>query len=82
MPENFELPLWYNGKEIMLPAEYKPWGYTHRITVFVEDFPFVFEPDEEKNYRAIIIEQDTKKAEKIDQQLLQAIAVTLQELFS
>lgn len=82
MPENFELPLWYNGKEIMLPAEFQPWGYTHRITVFVEDFPFVFEPDEEKNYRAIIFEQNRKKAEKIDQQLLQAIAETLQELFS
>ncbi len=82
MPENFELPLWYNGKEIMLPAEFQTWGYTHRITVYVEDFPFVFEPDEEKNYRAIIIEQDRKKAEKIDRHLLQAIAETLHDLFA
>ncbi len=82
MSENFELPLWYNGKEIMLPAEFQPWGYTHRITVYVEDFPFVFEPDEEKKYRAIIIGQDRKKAERIDQHLLQAIVETLQELFS
>lgn len=82
MSENFELPLWYNGKEIMLPAEFQPWGYTHRITVYVEDFPFVFEPDEEKNYRAFIIGQDRKKAERIDQHLLQAIVETLQELFS
>lgn len=82
MSENFELPLWYNGKEIMLPAEFQPWGYTHRIIVYIENFPFVFEPDEEKNYRVIVLEQDGKKAEKIDQQLLQAIAETLQELFS
>jgi hypothetical protein len=42
----------------------------------------VFELDEEKNYRTIVLEQDRKKAEKIDQQLLQAIAETLQKLFS
>lgn len=82
MHETFDLPVWYNGKEIMLPAELQPWGYSHRITVYIENFPFMFEPDEEKNYRAIIIEQDRKKAEKIDQQLLQAIAETLHVLFS
>lgn len=82
MHETFDLPLWYNGKEIMLPAELQPFGYTHRIIVYIEDFPFTFEPDEEKNYRAIVSEQDRKKAEKVDQHLLQAISETLHDLFA
>lgn len=65
----------------MFPAELQPLGYTHRITVHIENFPFIFEPDEEKNYRAIISIEDQKKADKIDKQLLQTVAETLQDLF-
>lgn len=81
MHETFDLPVWYNGKEIMFPAELQPYGYTHRIAVHIENFPFIFEPDEEKNYRAIISIEDQKKAEKIDKLLLQTVAETLQDLF-
>lgn len=80
MHESFDLPVWYNGKELMLPAELQPWGYTHRITVHIENFPFIFEPDEERNYRAVVSIEDQKKAEKIDTYLLQAVADTLQDL--
>lgn len=82
MHEIFDLPLWYNGKEIMLPAELQPFGYSHRIIVYIEDFPFTFEPDEEKKYRAIVSEQDRKKAEKIDHHFLEVIAETLHDLFA
>jgi hypothetical protein len=82
MHEIFDLPLWYNGKEIMLPAELQPFGYSHRIIVHIEDFPFTFEPDEEKNYRAVIAPEHSSKAEKIDRDLLQAVAETLHDLFA
>ena len=82
MHETFDLPLWYNGKEIMLPAELQPFGYSHRIIVHIEDFPFTFEPDEEKKYRAVISPEHRRKAEKIDRELLQAVAETLHDLFA
>jgi hypothetical protein len=82
MPESFELPVWYNGKELMLPAELQAWSTSHRIIVTIEDFPFTFEPDEERNYRAVIAMEDSSRAEKIDRQLLQAIAETLHDLFA
>lgn len=82
MDESFELPVWYNGKEIMLPAELQPWGYTHRIIVHIEDIPFHFEPDEERNYRATIVNELKINAEKIDKLLLQAVAETLHDLFA
>lgn len=82
MHETFDLPVWYNGKEIMLPAELQPWGYTHRITVQIEDIPFHFEPDEEKNYRAVIDPALKITADKIDKKILQAVAETLHDLFA
>jgi hypothetical protein len=82
MPETFDLPVWYKEKELMLPAELQAWGTSHRIIVTIEDFPFTFEPDEERNYRAVVSMEDRAKAEKIDQELLQAVAETLHELFN
>jgi len=81
MPESFELPVWYKEKELMLPAELQAWSTSHRIIVHIEDFPFIFEPDEERNYRAVLSPDDRIKAEKIDRHLLEAIAETLHNLF-
>lgn len=81
MPETFELPIWYKEKELLLPAELQAWFTSHRIIVFIEDFPFTFEPDEERNYRAVVSMDDRAKAAKIDQNLLQAVVETLHDLF-
>lgn len=82
MPESFELPVSYKGKELMLPAELQAWSTSHRVVVFIEDFPFVFEPDEERNYRAVVAGDDRMKAEKVDRELLQVVAETLHDLFA
>lgn len=81
MPETFDLPVWYKEKEIMLPAELQAWSTSHRIIVYIGDFPFTFEPDEERNYRAVVPIEDRAKAEKVDQELLQVVAETLRDLF-
>lgn len=81
MPETFDLPIWYKEKEIMLPAELQAWSTSHRIIVYIEDFPFTFEPDEERNYRAVVLLEDRANAEKVDQELLQVVAETLRDLF-
>lgn len=81
MSEKFDLPVWFNNEEIMFPAEFQPWGYSHRIIVSINQYPFIFEPDEEKKYRAIISADEMKKAGNTDKQLLQAITETLQDLF-
>lgn len=46
MPESFELTVWYTAKELMLPAEMQAGSTSHRMIVYIEDFPFTFEPDE------------------------------------
>ena len=82
MSETFDLPLWYNGKEMFLPAELLPMGFTHKIKVTVDGLDILFEPDEERNYRAVITEADRDKAGHINKALLEVIVETLHELFS
>jgi hypothetical protein len=35
MDEGFELPISYNGKELLLPAKLIQFGYTYRIEVTI-----------------------------------------------
>lgn len=82
MSENFELPVWYHGKELLFPAELLPMGYSHKIKITVNDTDLLFEPDEERHYRALIAEADRESVLRMDQQLLGAICETLDELFA
>jgi hypothetical protein len=78
MNEPFELPVTYRGEELLFSARLQQLGYTHRIVVDVYDQEIFFEPDEERNYRAII-EQD-KLDKHISVELLQAIAEAIESI--
>lgn len=81
MLDLFELPVDYKGTERLFPAELLPMGFTHKIKVTVEGTEFIFEPDEERNYRAMVTEQDHFNQNHIDKGLLQEICNTLDMLF-
>lgn len=53
MTESFILPVNYLGTEHEFKARFERWGYTHRIAVLIDEDTFVFEPDEEGNYRTL-----------------------------
>ncbi|MCD8739326.1 hypothetical protein LT679_01820 [Mucilaginibacter roseus] len=46
----FFLRVKYTSKVLELPASFQRYGYTYRISVFINDQPYVFEPDKEGNY--------------------------------
>jgi len=72
MNELFDLPVIYQGEELLLPAQLLQSGYIHRFRVEVNGQEVVFENDEEGNYRAMV---DAEKVTKqIDVELLKAIA--------
>ncbi len=77
----FELPVEYNGKEMLFPAELLPMGFTHKIKVTVDGTEILFEPDEERNYRAMIANTDMDKPVHLNKNLLEVICTTLDELF-
>ena len=81
MPESFELPVIFLGKEILFPAELFATGFSYKIKVMVDGIGVFFEPDEEKNYRATIDHADQDKANQLNKSLLQAISETLHEVF-
>lgn len=77
MDEIFELPVHYNGQNLLLPAKLQVWGYSHRILVTLKNQTVIFEPDEERNYRAILPDQEKTP----DVQLVQAIIMAIESLF-
>ena len=82
LDNSFELPITYKGKEHLLPADLITYGYSYKIEINVFDTIVVFEPDEERQFRAIINTEEQPGAAKVDKELLQLIAETLHSLFS
>ena len=80
MEEEFVFTVFYNNQEVELKATLQLFGYTHKIAVMVNDIPVLFEPDEERNYRAILPFGEANE-KKTDTVFLQAIASKLEELF-
>jgi hypothetical protein len=80
MDEPFELPVSYHDKEMLFTARLEQLGYTHRFVVDVYGTEVIFEPDEEKKYRAILEEAQLNK--NITRELLQAIAATIEDILS
>ena len=79
MAELFTLTFSYLNNEKEYNAELQVYGYSYKIAITINDAVVFFEPDEERNFRAVFAEPDTKM--DIDKGLLQAIAMQLEEAF-
>jgi hypothetical protein len=82
MSEQFELPVSFKGEKWMLPAEFMNMGYTHRIKITVNGITLLFEPDEEKNYRAILDNTEKDGLKAPDREFIKKISETLHSLFA
>jgi len=80
MEEEFELPVKYKLEELMFNAKLIVTGYTHKFSVDVNGQIIVFEPDEEKNYRAVINYDNINNEINIDKNLLKVIAASIEEI--
>ncbi|HET7899467.1 MAG TPA: hypothetical protein VFL47_17390 [Flavisolibacter sp.] len=74
----FELPVHYRGEELQFPAELKQTGYSHQIVVDVYGTDVFFEPDEERNYRALV--DPEKLTKQVNAELLKAIAESIEAI--
>lgn len=73
----YEIPVHYKGEEILVPAQLLVTGYTHKFRVEVAGHEVFFEPDEERNYRAML-DPAHSDSTKINIDLLQAIAAGIE----
>ncbi len=80
MSETFILPVLYKNKEIQFNAELRTAGYIHKIAIEIDGTEVLFEPDEERNYRAIIHHEHVRSMEK-NRELIKVIVETLEETF-
>ena len=80
MDDTFELPVNYKNEELLFPAEFLRMGYSYKIKVDVYGQMILFEPDEERNWRAVVNTDDLSKM-KTDRALIQAIIEILDQLW-
>jgi len=80
MDEGFLLPVTFLGEEYEFETGFQRYGYIHRIAVNINGVTVLFEPDEERNYRALITPEQMDRSKELNVGLLQAIAGVLETL--
>ena len=81
MNEDFELPVDYKGKEILLTARLLQQGYGYKIEVEVGEMKLLFEKDDHGDWRALTEPGKEVAFGQIDVELLKAIAASLTQIF-
>ncbi len=79
MDNDFEIPVNFNGKEITFPAKLLNYGFTIKLEIEIEDTKVLFEPDEERNWRALISYEDLQANKKLNPELLKLIASEIEK---
>jgi hypothetical protein len=80
MTQDFDLPVTYKGAERLFSATLDAQRFSHRFLVDVYGQEIAFEPDEERNYRALVEKEMFNKNKKIELELLQAIASAIETI--
>ena len=80
MEEQFELPVKYKGRQYLFKAALLVFGFTHKFQVDITGQTVIFEPDEERNYRAIVNYSDANNRKEIDVELLRKITEAIEEI--
>ena len=79
MEEGFEISVPYKNEELLIPARLLMQGFTYKIEAIINGRVVWFEPDEERNFRAILPPDSDMETTPPDAALLQAVATALQE---
>ena len=74
--EPFSLPVEYKGKEIIIPGRLVRRGYSYKIHMEVDGGDIIFEPDEERNFRAV---SENVVGSGVSIEIIRAIAEALEK---
>jgi hypothetical protein len=80
MNESFDIPVSFKGETLFFSSRLLQCGYTHKFVVDVYGQPVYFEPDEERNYRAIIETADINTNKELNFELLKAVAHAIEAI--
>lgn len=80
MNEPFDLPVICKNQQLFFKAQLLLLGCTHKFSVEVNGNEILFEPDEERNYRAVIPYEKLQDIKDVDKELLRAIAEAIESI--
>lgn len=80
MVEDFKIPVLYNNQRLNFPAQLVRYAYSYKIEVDVEGTMIYFEPDEERNWRALVGYEEIEVNRNLNRELLKAIATSIEEI--
>jgi hypothetical protein len=80
MDDQFDIPVFYKGEELLFEGELLAYSYSYKIQVEVNGTMVLFEPDDERNLRAIINPENFNEGKKIDVELLKCIGKGIEEI--
>jgi hypothetical protein len=80
MNELFTITVSYLGEEHSFEARLITVGYGHKFFVMINGIEVIYEPDEERNYRAILNEADRAKVKESDAGLIKAVGDKIQAI--
>ena len=80
MEDTFDIPISYKGRELLFKSKLLILGYTPKISVYVNGTEVLFEPDEERNYKAVIDPEKMEGMKTIDKELLKTIAGAIETI--
>lgn len=74
MENEFIIPVTFAGEELQFAGRLLDYGYSSKLEVDIEGSKIIFEPDEERKWRALISHEDLSADKKISIELLKAVA--------
>jgi hypothetical protein len=82
MNDPFYIPVSYKNTDYQFEAQLLTTAYGYKIEVLVGDVSFMFERDEEGNFRALPSQPENDRVLKTDPVLLQAVANSIEDILS
>lgn len=80
MEDNFIIDISNDGVEMNFEARLIPFGYSYKIIINVNNIEVSFEPDENRDYRAIVQDQVQASLKERDKLIIQLIIDRLESL--
>jgi hypothetical protein len=80
MEEEFEITITYEHKEIPVILKLMPAGYTFKFVALINEIEVTYEPDEDRNYRAMITAGIPDKLTTKDRAIINLIGEKLNTL--
>ena len=80
MDKGFTISVEFKGVQCSFEGRISTMGYTHKIAVDINGLQVIYEPDEERNYRAILAEADQGRVRRADVELIALVGKAIESV--